>query len=204
MFTLFARYLGVEVTEEDLACEKERLAKRFSLASPAAWDEWRAQNKLTEEELRTLTAELAMCRIMHRWQMSVHYVKANTRLLLDELRLRGEYPRWLSMATLEAESLDPDFVDSVLNDTTPLQELLDEHVSAIGIAIEASPTAWREECGFQTWDDVRIALLRSRNLRILLERARTVLSGQEFGADSQSFSRTTTDGEPSDAAQPTT
>jgi hypothetical protein len=99
---LFAERSALEPSEPDLEYEWAVFQTERSLADHEI-AQWRADNDMTAEELDALIRKNALCRKMHQWMIMRNGLARATGPFLDELRMRGEYPRHADAAArLEA------------------------------------------------------------------------------------------------------
>jgi hypothetical protein len=170
---ILADELGVEATEEDAAAEQRRFCVERNLATDDALADWRRRNHLSEADLATLMMQLARRRAMHRWLTRRRSYVGTTRLTLNELRLRGDYPEWVRRAAeherlLEDGSIDDDLAEVAAeaddNQLSDLQ-LVVEHMQATECRIPIAFGKWAEEVGIIGARRLRVDLLRARAAR---------------------------------------
>lgn len=165
---VLGRLLDVSVSDVDVADEERRQRRRLGIQSDDEMSHWLYTNDLSTREWRELLEEHALCRILHRWQISAHVMDYNSRNFLNELRLRGEYEKWLAIAAEEVRIVSEESLQAACSSAMSLAELMAEHTAATGVTIEDSERP--EELGFECPDDLRIALLRSHLTRSSAER----------------------------------
>jgi hypothetical protein len=164
---LLAELLEVRATPEDVAREEERFRRSRRLTDDAALERWQRTHDLDPREFSELMTQLAVCRRLQRWLVSSRVIERTTRLVLDELRLRGDYEQ-AACAAAEQERIlgeqHPDFEQSGFRDL-PMQQLVLDHVRATGCDMQVHYQEWAEEAGFQILMDLRVELLRARLAR---------------------------------------
>jgi septum formation protein len=158
-----------DVTDDEIAAERERFMRRRGLDDDAALERWLADNDLEPGELTELVGAVALCRRLHGWYMVANWMERTTRLVLDELRLDGRYPEWADRAAAQERVLrsrpDLDEHDPV---RLSLDELVESHREWTGRRLPVPARVWAEEAGFHTPDNLRAALKRSRTVRTAL------------------------------------
>lgn len=88
----YAGRLGLKPDEKAMRSEAERFRQKRYLQDDVVFQAWLIENDLTEEDFWELMTQLAAIRYMITGKGDV------TREVLNELRLRGEYPQWKSQA----------------------------------------------------------------------------------------------------------
>jgi len=89
----FAQRTALAPAEADLEYEWAVFKAERSLADHEI-AQWRADNDMTVEDLDELIRKNALCRKMHQWMIMRNGLARATSPFLDELRMRGEYPRY--------------------------------------------------------------------------------------------------------------
>jgi hypothetical protein len=179
---VLADQLGVTVTDAEAAEEEDRFRRRRRLRTDADLTAWREANHLNPAEFRDLMTELARCRRLHRWLVVRRYQERTVKPVLDELRLRGEYPaRAAAAAEFNAvvEDLGPPTADE---DAGDWMDLWGDHMRATGCRPDAHFTVWAEDAGFHTLHDLRRELANARRVRETVRRR--VAGLQNLAADS--------------------
>jgi len=160
---VLAGLTGIEIAAEALQEEAARFkAERGLVEDEAAFAAWLAANHLDESEFLALIERIARRRHLHLWFLSHKAMEKNSPALLDELRLRGDYPRIAGEAALHhhlaagagAAMSAPD-----------VGQLARDHVSETGVGMGTSLADWALLAGFRTSEDLRQALLRSKAAR---------------------------------------
>lgn len=93
LVVLFAERMALVLAEADLDYEWAVFKAERSLADHEI-AQWRADNDMTAENLDELIRKNALCRKMHQWMIMRNGLARATGPFLDELRMRGEYPRY--------------------------------------------------------------------------------------------------------------
>ncbi len=164
---ILAEELDVSATDEDVAEEEARFRLARRLTADAALEAWRAANDLSPAEFQTLMRELATTRVMHRWLATRKFMERTTHIVLDELRLRGDYPRMAAMASQQEQILHEHhqlFTETSYNEIRT-RDLVIEHLRATPCRMDAPYKVWADDAGFHTTGDLRIELLRARLAR---------------------------------------
>jgi hypothetical protein len=164
---VFADYLGIDVTDDDVVEEQERFRRRLGLEDDTALERWLADNDVELPELTELLGGVALCRRLHRWFMVANWMQRSTRIVLDELRLDGRYPEWADRAAAEERVLRsrPE-LDARQPVRLSLDELAASHQQWAGRRFPTATRLWAAEAGFHTADNLRAALKRSRTARL--------------------------------------
>ena len=110
-------------------------------------------------------AERAVCHRLHRWLMRVRQPHTlNTTAVLEELKLRGDFPQVADKAAARAKLIRENFENPDQIDTPDITELFRDHLKTAGIPWEYD---WRmviQEIGF-SYHDFYWELHRSRLAR---------------------------------------
>jgi hypothetical protein len=164
---VLADLLDVPVTDTDVAKELRRFRVRRRLEEDDDLRAWMNANDLTQEEFDTFIGNLATCRVLQRWLVARKYMEGTTKIVLDELRLEGRYEEVADAAAEQEAILDeehPLFRQTSFSDLS-MQTLVVDHLRATACRPDRHYAAWSEEAGFQSVDDLRVELLRSRLAR---------------------------------------
>jgi len=113
----FAQIIGADVSDDDIEAECTRFRKRKNLLGQAELSAWLKRNHLSDEEFRDLMAQVTLCRRIHRWYLLAMWMDRSTKLILDELRLRGDYATWVERAAAQERLLQAGEVDRAYADT---------------------------------------------------------------------------------------
>ncbi len=177
---ILADHLDVMPTEADIDAEVARLRSGRGLATDAALEEWLRSNGLSRETFAALMRELATCRRLHRWLIERDRGAHHARWILDELRLRGAYPGTVEAAAQQASLLaawNLETGQEMLPDDVDLAALAADHRRATGWRLDVPLDVWAEEAGFETAQDLALALARAAGARERLRAAARALSG---------------------------
>jgi hypothetical protein len=159
--------LEVRATAADIEQEMQRFRISRRLADDASLEQWQRSHDLDAEEFRELMTQLAVCRRLQRWLIGSRMIERTTRLVLDELRLRGEYKTAATAAAHQEQILDehhPDFRQFGFHDLS-FEQLIVDHLRATHCAMRVHYKEWAEEAGFHTLLDLQVELLRARLAR---------------------------------------
>jgi hypothetical protein len=163
----FANLLGVSVSEEEIQAEAGLFRKKKNLVEDEAFLSWLDANHLKEEEFRGLMTQIAHCRRLHRWFLMAMWMERTTKVVLDELRLRGSYVYWADKTSVQERLIQrvkaydgPDGHPDI-----SMEELLLEHAEWTDCRIDIDPAVWSEEAGFHSVGNLKMELLRSRMAR---------------------------------------
>ena len=159
---VLADLTGVEIAEDTLREEAARFrAERGLLDDETAFAAWLAANHLDEAGFQSLILQVARRRRLHLWFLSHKAVEKNIPALLDELRIRGDYPQVAAEAALHHHLCQ----NADLEEDIPLGQLAREHRQETGIGMGSSIKDWSFFAGFRTLEDLKLALQRSKSAR---------------------------------------
>jgi hypothetical protein len=162
-----AAVVGVTADSAMIADEVRRFCAARGLDGPAALADWSRRNDLTEAEFSGLITELAIERAMRLWLIGRRYLARTTKPVLNELRLRGLYEQTAADAGLVQRVMDLHFGDASRQPTDRLEELVVDHLTNTPCRIDAPLESWALECGFKDALDLRIDLMRAKQVRDL-------------------------------------
>lgn len=167
-----AQMLGVAASEREIDAETRRFRAELGLSSEAGLDAWIAGNDLTQAEFQALMRELATCRKIQRWWLSVvgrREFKAKS--LLDELRLKNRYQSVAAeAAAMQASVGDGDGPDAEHQpDAAEFKQLVREHAAATAFRVLMPIETWADQTGFLSTGDLWLELLRAKRYRAMQE-----------------------------------
>lgn len=93
-----ADYLNISVDDKAVQQELKRFRSSMGLLDDTDWEKWLSENDVIVKDFTHTMADMARLRVLFSM------FTCDTGTLLDELRFRGEYPRWKSSS---AESEKP-------------------------------------------------------------------------------------------------
>jgi len=158
---VLADVTGAEVEPDDLEQEAKRFKKERGIAGEAEFAAWLDANHLDEAAFDALILQLAKRRRLHLWLLSHRAKEKNTPALLDQLRLRGDYPEIAAEAALHRHLAPVPSGD----DPADTLQLARDHVQETGIGMRGMLADWAFLSGFHGLDELRGALLRSKEAR---------------------------------------
>ncbi len=164
---ILADLLDIAVETEDVAAEAARFRFKWQLRDEERFLAWLRANDLTSEQFQELMREVATCRRLHRWLMTRRHFERNTKIVLDELRLRGEYEHWADEAAAFeqlASRIEPAFGQTAAEDV-PWRQLVLDHMRSAGLRVDVPMEQWGEEVGLHNASELRLELLRDRLVR---------------------------------------
>lgn len=162
LIEVLADLTGVEATPEALAKESMNFRAARGLTEEPAFSAWLAAHHLDEKGFGALMAQLARRRRLHLWYLSHKAMEKQTPALLDELRLRGDYPEIAAQAALQHHLCGK--AEEALDHGLDLRQLAQE----AGVGIPGKLADWSFMAGFRTLDDLRLALTRSKKARAMM------------------------------------
>ncbi|MFD1627792.1 TfuA-like protein [Azospirillum griseum] len=162
-----AASVGVAADAGMIADELRRFCAARGLDGPEALADWARRNDLTEPEFADFIAELAVERAMRLWLVGRRYLTRTTKPVLNELRRRGIYEKTAADAALAQRVMELHFADASQQPNLTMDELiLDHHTNSQG-RIDGPLEAWALESGFKDALDLRIDLMRAKQVRDL-------------------------------------
>jgi len=164
-----AEILGLEVSDDALEAECARFCKRKGLTDDAALSAWLAANHLNVEEFRDLMSQIVLCRRLHSWFLIAIWMERSSKVILDELRLKGQYPDWVARAAAQERLVASEVSQEPMNTSQiSVTELLAEHRSWTECSIDIDPAKWAEEAGFHTIGNLKMELSQARRARLAM------------------------------------
>lgn len=175
--------VGVTVDQEAVNAEVQRFCAARGIDGPTALADWCRRNDLTDAEFTSLMAELAIERAMRLWLVPRRFLARTTKPILNELRLRGLYEKTAEEAALIERVMELHFGDASQQPKDSLDELLADHLANTECMIDAPVDRWSFEYGFKDVHDLRIDLMRAKQVRDLFrqlaEEAESALREEE-------------------------
>ncbi len=159
---MLAKVLEVQSNSDEIEAEVARFRRKQGVVEEEAFAAWLRTNHLNQEEFRQLMSQLANCRRLHRWFMMARWAGRTTKVVLDELRLNGQYVDWLTQAATQQRLLE-DQEDEAAED--PLDVLVQEHLAWTECKISTDWPTWAEEAGFHDATEFKNALARAKSAR---------------------------------------
>lgn len=165
-----AELVGVTVDAQQVLDETRRFCYRRGIGSEQALADWKRRNDLTEAEFSSLMTELAVERAMRQWLIARRFMARTTRPVLDELRLRGLYEEVAEEAALAERVAELHFADFSRQPAVEMDRLVLDHIEQTGCRMDTHYSAWAYEAGFKDPTDLRIDLVKARQVRDLFRR----------------------------------
>jgi hypothetical protein len=173
-----AGLLGIQPVPDQVAREAARLRRRHGLERQEDFNDWLARNDLSLDEWHTLTHDLALCRRLHAWLIVRKRAARTTRAVLDELRLIGRYAEVAHATAAHEKVIQAVGTDALIsNPSDEIGALMHDHLQHSMCDADIELSQWSEEVGFATLADLRVELLRARQVRDRFDRAAEVLTG---------------------------
>ncbi|MBF5094697.1 hypothetical protein F1643_09645 [Azospirillum sp. INR13] len=163
----FAEVMGVTVDEAAVRTETQRFCAMRDLNGAEALADWCRRNDLTDAEFSELMTELAVERAMRLWLIPRRFLARTTKPVLNELRLRGLYESTAEEAALVDRVMELHFGDASRQPKETVEQLLAEHVAGTACRVDAPADVWSYEYGFKDLLDLRIDLMRAKQVRDL-------------------------------------
>jgi hypothetical protein len=164
---VLADFLEVQPTDEETDAEAERFRFGRRLSSPAAFAAWLERNHLDEGEFRALMREMAQVRALQRWLITRRFMERTSKLVLDELRLRGQYEDAAAKAAAQERVLAENyqyFRETSFHELST-RDLVVDHLRSTPCRMDTHYAHWSEEAGFHRVEDLRVQLLRAKLAR---------------------------------------
>ena len=165
-----AELVGVTVDAAAVTDETRRFCWRRGITSAEALAGWKRRNDLTEAEFSSLMMELAVERAMRHWLIARRFMARTTRPVLNELRVRGLYEAVAEEAALVERVAELHFADFSRQPVVEMDRLVLDHIEQTDGRMDAHYTAWAYEAGFKDANDLRIDLVKARQVRDLFRR----------------------------------
>jgi hypothetical protein len=164
---VLAEILEVDVDQGEIDSERERLRVRLGIGLDGDLEDWLLRNDLSPDEFHDLLRSLAVCRKMQRWLITRRYLQRTTKVVLDELRIRGEYERAKKDAAAVERVLAAQFpgFENFDYDNLTMPDLVVDHLAETTCHMDCDYATWAEEAGFKDLYDLRYELLRTRLVR---------------------------------------
>jgi hypothetical protein len=163
---VLAGLTGVAVSAEERAAEAVRFRAARGLSDEADFAAWLDANHLDGNSFDTLIEQMARRRRLHLWYLAQKPKEQNTPALLDELKIRGDYPHIAAEAALHHHICGN---AALGGDVATLGQLARDHVTETGIGLGTSLADWSVLAGFHNLEDLRLALARSKVARDALK-----------------------------------
>lgn len=167
---VLAQMLEIQVSDADIDDEVVRFRHGRGLATAEQLAEWQSRVDLTSDEFREMMAEAARARRLQRWLVTRRMAEGTVKVILDELRCRGDYEEMAREAANQeriVSTYHPHFAHTSFSDV-PLQQLVRDHVRATPCRMDTVFYRWAEEAGFAKNEDLQVELLRARLARDVL------------------------------------
>lgn len=159
----FAHLIGMKVTLEEVKAERARFMKERGFESQEDLALWLRQNLFSERDLDEYLDQEASCGRLRTWIRSSGSLDRGAKSLLDELRTRGEFPKWANAAAELAAIVNtyqarPEYRAIAEEDPRLLAQ---RHAGYTDVRIEGNATVWAENAGFDFVSALVDALRRS-------------------------------------------
>jgi len=159
----FAHLIGVTVSQADVDAERAAFKAERGIESPEDLAQWLRQNLFSENDLEEYLTQEASCRRLRAWILSCRSLDRGAKSLVDELRMRGVFPKWANAAAEQATIVDayrtrPEYRDIVEEDSGLLAQ---RHAANTNVRIEGNAALWAEKAGFEFVSGLVDALRRS-------------------------------------------
>lgn len=164
-----AGLLKVEASQEDTDNETRRFQKKHGLKEKHDFNTWLAENDLSAEEFDDLMREMAVCRRLQQWFMGRQRQLSNTKTLLNELRIRNEYKKWMKMVA-NAEDILEDKTDDIraMVSSKDLKSVLTDRLRRDGFPWNTGVLNGASELGL-TQEDLHVELIKEKIVRDCLQ-----------------------------------
>ena len=159
----FAHLIGVRVTPEEVKAERALFMKERGIESSEDLTLWLRQNLFSDRDLDEYLGQEASCCRLRAWIRSSGSLDRGAKTLADELRMRGEFPKWANAAAEQAAIVSayqtrPEYRGIAEEDPRLLAQ---RHAAHTDVRIEGNASLWAENAGFDFVSALVDALRRS-------------------------------------------
>jgi hypothetical protein len=159
----FAHLIGISVTQAEVKAERDAFMTERGIESSEDLNRWLRQNLFCGRDLEEYLTQEASCRRLRAWIRSSGSLDRGAKMLADELRMRGAFPKWANAAAEQAAIVDafqtrPEYRDIAKEDPRLLAL---RHAAHTNVRIEGNATVWAEVAGFDVISALVDALRRS-------------------------------------------
>lgn len=167
--TLLATILKIEVKEEEIKKEKQRfcLQNRLLFLEEKKWHEWLTTNHLSEQEFHDLMHARAQTRALQKSLCTGDIPWKQTKVLLNELKLRNQYSTWLQKALQEKQQIQdrcPYYFD-IHQEDLDKEDIVEDHLRKSTWNPDLPYQEWALEAGFHDVMELKMAILKAKILR---------------------------------------
>lgn len=160
----------LDVTLDAGAVEQEATRHRVSLGlgDDADFDDWLQRNRLTLDDFDELMTEVARCRRLHRWIITLRNYRGTAAAIADGLRLEDRFVEAADMLAMHKSLVDGDIYEQAHErlEDVEVRDMVLEHVRSTGCRMSIDYRQWRWEAGFPDDDVLAVELERSRRARL--------------------------------------
>ncbi len=145
----FAKQLGLAVTTTQTDDESRRIRLNLGLTSDLEFVRWLDANDMSDRDFQNLANRRATCRLVQAFVNSKRARQENTTLVLDALRLRGEYP------DIKRDAISA-YNSARLKRRTPSNDgwILRSHMLNSGWDIDTDIETWLKEGCFKDFSEL--------------------------------------------------
>jgi hypothetical protein len=164
---VMAEMLLIDPSEEEIRAEAERFCFLSGIRDPKAMESWLRDNDLSPHEFEVLMAENASIKKVHKSIRASMVMRRNTKILLDHLRITGEYSSYADEAAAHemiVKRLAPDFMSQPMT-REPVEAALSRHIDDCKAPWVHDLPSWLREVGFFSREELALDLDRSRIAR---------------------------------------
>jgi len=167
LVSVLADVMEVEATEAQVDDEQARFCLARGLADAAALAAWMRGVDLEPDEFRDMMREAARVRVLQRWLAVRRSRERTTRLVLNELRIRGDYAASAVAAAAQERILaeQHQLFEATSFEDVSTRALVVDHLRATPCRMDTHYRVWAEDAGFHSPGDMRVELLRARLAR---------------------------------------
>lgn len=166
-----SKLLQVTVSLSEIEKEKKRFRTRFQLFSQKQFEDWLAENHLSEDEFDMIAEEKATSRKLYRSINSSQVPWRRANALLKELKWKNEYSDWAKKAAAQEDFINaaaPCFSQSTQEEIYS-GSLLEKHARETKWSLDCDLDTWSEDAGFFNINELYYEMLRSHTAKEYLK-----------------------------------
>ena len=144
----------IKISEDDIYTERKRLCARLMIRTDNDLNVWLRKNDLTEDAFQDLIMEEARLRKVRDWAYMFLSKRQATVLLLNELKVSGEYVKYADDAAILSKSFPlRSAIDPASTDTSYHDKIIIDQLRSGQWRPDTNVVQYAAEAGFQdVWD----------------------------------------------------
>ncbi|MES2274317.1 MAG: TfuA-like protein [Chlamydiota bacterium] len=171
LVNFLADILKLEVTEEAIQQEKERLYFRLKLTAEKDQKEWILRNHLKPEEFHQLLSDRCKARALHHSILGSQVPWKRVKYLLDALKMSNRYEECVEKASIQEEFVQhsmPHYSEGNLAEMQS-QEIIESHAMQTPWNPDVSCPSWAKDAGFYSVSEMKTEMIKAKIARDFLE-----------------------------------